>query len=94
MVILENLSMLLACDIDGGSNKSWSDNSDSDSDSGSLYGYDEGSDTDDDCNAGSEETRSFLCLHFTISTVANQTAGKPKLVFMKANSSPRRRGRQ
>ena len=75
-----------ACEIEGGCNKPWGgdSDSDSDSDSGSLYGYDEGSDTDDDCNAGPEVTRSFLYRHFTISIVANRTAGKPNLVFMKA----------
>jgi len=77
-----------ACKVDGGSNKSWGGDSDSysdgDSDSSSLYGYSEGSYTDDDCNAGPEETRSFLYRHFTISIVANRTPGKPNLVFMKA----------
>ncbi|KAG8531634.1 uncharacterized protein KY384_003265 [Bacidia gigantensis] len=46
---------------DRDSNTSWDGDSDSDSDSGSLYDdYDEDCDTDDDYNAGPEETRSFL----------------------------------
>ena len=62
-----------------------SDNdSDSDSESSSIYAVDRDSDTDDDCDAGPEETRSFLYRHFTITIVANETPGKPNLVFMKA----------
>ena len=85
MVILEK-AISATCDTDSDSNKSWSGDSDNDTDSdfGSLYGYDEGSDTDDDYNAGPEETRSFLYRHFTISIVANPTARKPNPVFMKA----------
>lgn len=41
-------------------------------------------DTDDECNAGQEETRTFLYRHITISIVANEFPGKPNLVFMKA----------
>lgn len=74
------MSMDAACNIDGDSNATW----DSDSDSGSLYNCDEDCDTDDDSDAGSEKTRSFLYRHFTISIVANQTPGKPNLIFMKA----------
>ena len=76
------MSISAAGEVDGDSNKSWA--GDSDSDSGSLYDYSEDCDTDDDCNAGPEETRSFLYRHFTISIVANRTPGKPNLVFMKA----------
>jgi hypothetical protein len=76
------MSIGAAGEVDGDSNKSWAGGSDSDS--GSLYDYSEDCDTDDDCNAGPEETRSFLYRHFTISIVANRTPGKPNLVFMKA----------
>ena len=69
---------------DGDSNTPWDSDSNSDSDSGSLYHCDEDCDTDDDCDAGPEKTQSFLYRHFTISIVANQTPGKPNLVFMKA----------
>ena len=58
--------------------------SDSHSDFSSTCSYDEDSDTDDDCNAGSEETRSFLCRHFIIFIVANPISGKLSLVFLKA----------
>ena len=56
----------------------------SDSELSSIYADDRGSDTDDDCDAGPEETRTFLYRHFTITIVANETPGKPNLVFMKA----------
>lgn len=69
---------------DSDPNMPWDGDSDSDSDSGSLYNCDKDCDTDDDCDVGSEETRSFLYRHFTISIVANQTPGKPNLVFIKA----------
>ncbi len=81
-------------------NDSDSDNDgDSDSDNGSDSddGYWSGSDddgesttdgedldTDDECDAGPEVTRSFLYRHFTIVIVANETPGKPNIVFMKA----------
>ena len=65
------------------SNDNGSD-SDSDSDSGSINIYDEGSSTDDDCNAGPEMTWTFMYRHFIIIIVANETPGKPNLVFMKA----------
>ncbi len=78
------MSIDAACHVDGDFNTTSDSDSDSDSDSGSLYNCDEDSDTDDDCDAGPEETRSFLYRHFTISIVANQTPGKPNLVFMKA----------
>ena len=68
----------------GDFNTPWDSHGDSDSDSGCLYNCDEDCDTDDDCDAGPEATRSFLYRHFTISIVANQTPGKPNLVFMKA----------
>ena len=45
---------------------------------------DRGSDTDDDCDGGPEETRTFLYRHFTITIVANETPRKLDLVFMKA----------
>ncbi|KAA6408390.1 MAG: hypothetical protein FRX48_08132 [Lasallia pustulata] len=68
----------------GDFNTPWDSHSDGDSDSGCLYNCDVDCDTDDDCDAGPEATRSFLHSHFTISIVANQTPGKPNLVFMKA----------
>ncbi|SLM37821.1 Protein of unknown function DUF3435 [Lasallia pustulata] len=68
----------------GDFNRPWDSHGDSDSDSGCLYNCDEDCDTDDDCGAGPEATRSFLYRHFAISIVANQTPGKPNLVFMKA----------
>ena len=58
--------------------------SNSESESSSIYADDMDSDTNDDCDAGPEETRSFLYRHFTITLVANETLGKPNLVFMKA----------
>ena len=61
----------------------WS-GSDHNSDSNSIYTNDEDLDTDNEYDAGPEETRSFLYRHFTISRVANETPGKPNLVFMKA----------
>ena len=63
-----------------------SDNVDNNSDSefSSTYADDRGSDTDNNCDAELEETRTFLYRHFTITIVANKTPGKPNLVFIKA----------
>ena len=58
-------------------------NGDSDSDSNSLYDLDGNSDTDDECTAGSEETRSFLYRHFTIYIVPNPDPRKPNIIFTK-----------
>lgn len=73
----------------GNGSDSASDNdTDSDSESASefssVYADNRSSDTDDDCDAGSEETLSFLYRYFTIIIVANRNPGKPNLVFMKA----------
>jgi hypothetical protein len=75
------MSIDVTDEVNNNFNESWSDNSDSDFDS--LDNYSEDGETNDDCNAGLEETRSFLYRHFTISIVANQTTKKPNLVFMK-----------
>lgn len=58
--------------------------SDQESDSVSTCTEDEELDTDDECNAGPEETRTFLYRHIAISIVPNQIPGKPNIVFMKA----------
>lgn len=73
-----------ACNGDDNSNTTWDSNRNSTSDSGSLYNHDEVSDTDDDYDAGPEETRSFLHRYFTLSIVARQAPGEPKQFFMKA----------
>jgi len=75
------MSIDVTDEVNNNFNESWSDNSDSDFDS--LDNYSEDGEANDDCNAGLEETRSFLYRHFTISIVANQTTKKPNLVFMK-----------
>lgn len=70
----ENSNCDSGSDIDSGSN----------SDISSIDAPDEDLDTDDDYDAGPEKTRTFLYRHFTIIIVANETPGKPNLVFMKA----------
>ena len=60
-----------------------SSDNDSDSDSGSVGVCDEDFNTDDDCDAGSEKMRAFLYRHFPIIIVANETPGRPNLVFIK-----------
>lgn len=79
-----NPSRFCGNDSDSDSGNDNDNDSDSDSESSSVYADDRYSDTDDDCDAGPEETRSFLYRHFTIIIVANGTLGKPNLVFMKA----------
>lgn len=88
------------CEIDDDSSTTNDENSDCDSDSSndsgsiidsgsnsdisSIDAPDEDLDTDDGYDAGPEKTRTFLYRHFTIIIVANETPGKPNLVFMKA----------
>ena len=66
---------------DGNSDTPYDD--DSDSDSNSLYEVGGNSDTDDECTAGFEETRSFLYRHFTIYIVPNPDPEKPNTIFTK-----------
>ena len=66
---------------DGNLNTPYDD--DSDSDSNSLYEVGSNSDTDDECTAGFEETRSFLYRHFTIYIVPNPDPEKPNTIFTK-----------
>jgi len=66
------------------SDSKYDSESDQDSDCSSVFANDKDLDTDDDCDAGLEETRSFLYRHFIIGIVANEILEKPNLVFMKA----------
>lgn len=65
---------------DGNSDTSYDDN---DSDSNSLYEVGGNNDTDDECTAKSEETRSFLYRHFTIYIIPNPDPEKPNTIFTK-----------
>ena len=65
------------------SNTAYDDDSDSDDDLSLRNNIVEDCGTDDECTAGSEETRSFLYRHFTIYVVLNSTPGKPNTVFTK-----------
>lgn len=77
------MSIDATCHVDGNFNTIQDSDSDSDNDSSSLYNCDENSNIDDNCDAKSKETWSFLYRHFIISIVVNQTFGKFNLVFMK-----------
>lgn len=78
---------------DESSSRSNDDDNDSDSDShndndsdngfDSIDIYDKGLNTDDDCDARSKETRTFLYRHFIIIIVVNETSRRPSFVFMK-----------
>ncbi len=65
------------------SNTAYDGDGDSDSDLSLRNNIDEDCDTDDECTAGSEETRSFLYRHFTIYIVPSSTPGKPNTIFTK-----------
>ena len=69
---------------DESSNSSNGNGSDSDSSFGSTSICEKDVNTDDECDAGPERTRTFLYRHFAIIIVANETLGELNLVFMKA----------
>lgn len=75
-----------ACDDDSNNDFSIVWENDSDSDFCSIYNSDdeENDDTDDECNAESEKTRTFLYEHFIIIIVSHSIFEKPNIVFMKA----------
>ena len=68
---------------DNDSNTADEGDGDGDSDLNLRYNIDDDCDTDDECTAGSEETRSFLYRHFTIYIVPSSTPGKPNTIFTK-----------
>jgi len=70
-------------DSDNDSNTAYDGDGDSDSDLSLGNNIAEDCDTDDECTAGSEETRSFLYRHFTIYIVPSSTPGKPNTIFTK-----------
>jgi len=70
-------------DSDNDSNTAYDGDDDSDSDLSLRNNIDEDCDTDDECTAESEETRSFLYRHFTIYIVLSSIFGKPNTIFTK-----------
>ena len=71
------------CDSEEDDNSNTPYDDDSDSDSNSLYEIGGYSDTDDECTARFEETRSFFYRHFTIYIVFNPDLEKPNTIFTK-----------
>ncbi len=72
-----------AYDSESDNNSNTTYDGDSDSDLSLLYNIDDDCDTDDECTAGSEETRSFLYRHITIYIVPSSTPKTPNTIFTK-----------
>jgi hypothetical protein len=70
-------------DSDNDSNTTYDDDDDSDSDLSLRNNVDENCDTDDECTAEFEETRSFLYRHFTIYIVFSSIPEKFNMIFTK-----------
>ncbi len=70
-------------DSDNDSNTTYDGDDDSDSDLSLRNNIDENCDTDDECTAEFEETRSFLYRHFTIYIVLSSIFGKLNTIFTK-----------
>jgi len=70
-------------DSDNDSNTAYDGDDDSDSDLSLRNNIDENCDTDDECTAEFEETRSFLYRHFTIYIVFSSIFGKSNMIFTK-----------
>ena len=68
---------------DNDSNIAYDRDSDSDSDLSLFYNINDDCDTDNECTAEFEETRSFLYRHFTIYVVPSLTPENPNTIFIK-----------
>jgi len=70
-------------DSDNDSNAAYDGDGDSGSDLSLRNNINEDYDIDNECTAGSEETRSFLYRYFTIYIVLSSTPGKSNTIFTK-----------